>query len=114
MGTVSIVRFITATVMVLGLMTVATPASAQTGQVKGKVVDGDAKPIEGVQITVSYKETSRKHTTKTNKSGEFIQIGLMPGNYEVSAEKDGMSQVFDVRVQISQAATVNFQLVPGM
>ena len=34
---------------------------------------------------------NRKYEVKTNKKGEFIQIGLPPGNYKVTAsfEKPG-------------------------
>ena len=32
--------------------------------------------------------TGRKFETKTNKKGEYIQIGLATGSYKVDAEKD--------------------------
>jgi tetratricopeptide (TPR) repeat protein len=70
--------------------------------------------MEGVKITIVQKETtSRRYESKTNKRGEFIQIGLTPGNYQVSAESGEMSQGFDVAVRIGQSADVNFQLQPG-
>jgi tetratricopeptide (TPR) repeat protein len=100
--------------MALGLMAMAVPASAQSGQVKGKVVDMDGKPIEGASVTIAYKDTSRKHTVKTDKGGNYIQIGLAPGDVEVLAEKDNMSMSYPARVQVRQPATINFQLVPGM
>ena len=94
---------------------IATPSSAQTGMVKGKVTDGQNQPIEGAKVTILFADgMNRKFETKTNKKGEFIQIGLAPGNYKVMAEKDGMSQAFDARVRLGDAATVNFQLGPGM
>jgi tetratricopeptide (TPR) repeat protein len=109
-----IARYVTAAVMVLGLVALATPADAQTGMIKGKVVDGKGQPMEGVKIVISMKETaSRRYESKSNKRGEFIQIGLTPGAYQVLAEKDGMSQQFDAAVKIGQQTDVNFQLVPG-
>lgn len=93
----------------------AVPAAAQsTGMLKGKVVDAQNLPVEGAQISIEFKEgVTRKHQTKTNKRGEFIQIGLFPGNYSVTAEKDKMTQSFDVRVRLGSQAEVNFQLAPG-
>ena len=86
---------------------------AQTGQVKGKVVDAKNQPIEGATITIEMTEgMNRKFETKTNKSGEFIQIGLQPGNYKITATKDNMSQSQNQRVRLDMME-VNFTLKPG-
>ncbi|HET7617864.1 MAG TPA: tetratricopeptide repeat protein [Vicinamibacterales bacterium] len=91
----------------------AGAASAQTGQVKGTVVDAQNKPVEGAKITIMPAEsTSRKLETKTNKKGEFIQIGLSPGEYKITAEKDGLTQTQNIRVHLDMAE-VSFRLVPG-
>jgi Tfp pilus assembly protein PilF len=99
----------------LAVVALALPAAAQsTGQVKGKVVDGAGQNIEGAQIVIEFTDgVTRRHETKTNRRGEFIQIGLQPGNYRVTAEKDGLAQSFDVRVRLAQMAEVNFVLAPG-
>jgi tetratricopeptide (TPR) repeat protein len=60
-------------------------------------------------VTIQAKETNRKYETKTNSNGEFRQIGLPPGNYNVTAQKDNLSQVLDVRVGMD-TAEVNFAL----
>jgi len=94
---------------------VAAPAIAQsTGMVKGKVVDASSQPVEGAKVVIEFAEgVNRKNETKTNKKGEFIQIGLFPGQYRVTASKDGVgSQTFEARVRIGQAAEINFQLSP--
>jgi tetratricopeptide (TPR) repeat protein len=105
-------RGLLAVVVALGL---AAPAVAQsTGMVKGKVVDAKNEVVEGAKVLIEFAEgTSRKHETKTNKKGEFIQIGLFPGNYKVTASKEGVgAQMYEVRVRIGTAAEVNFQLSP--
>jgi tetratricopeptide (TPR) repeat protein len=94
----------------------AAPATAQsTGMVKGKVVDGENQPVDGAKITIEFGGgVTRKFDTKTNKKGEFLQIGLSPGPYKVTAEKDKLgSQTFDVTVRLGGAAEVNFKLAPG-
>jgi tetratricopeptide (TPR) repeat protein len=101
---------------VLAAIVVAFPAAAQTGMVKGKVVDQQGQPVEGAKITIEFKEgVSRKYELKTNKRGEFTQIGLSPGGYKVTAEKEKLGmQAFDVRVHLGEASEVNFQLAPGV
>ena len=97
-------------IVALGL---ASSAAAQTtGMVKGLVRDDKGQPVDGAKITIEFTEgVNRKQETKTNKKGEFVQIGLQSGTYKITAEKEGVgSQSFDARVRIGQAAEVNFVL----
>ncbi len=99
--------------LVAGLALAAAPASAQTGQIKGTVVDGQNKPVEGAKITIINSQmVNRKFETKTKKGGDYIQIGLPTGDYQVSAEKNGMSQSFQVHVGLDMRE-VNFTLLPA-
>jgi Flp pilus assembly protein TadD len=99
------------TVLALALLFTAAagPALAQTGQFKGVVVDAQNKPVERAKVTFIQTETNRKIETNTNRRGEFQQVGLTPGNYTVTAEKDGLTQSFDVRLGI-ETKEVNFSL----
>jgi cytochrome c-type biogenesis protein CcmH/NrfG len=98
--------------IVLSLFAFSMPAAAQTGQVKGKVVDGKNQPIEGAVITIEMIEgMTRKYETKTNRRGEFVQVGLQPGMYRFTAVKDGMSQTFEERVRLG-GTEINFTLTP--
>ena len=47
--------------------------------------------------------SGRKLETKTNKKGEYIQIGLQPGKYTITAEKDGLTSTHDVQVHLDMA-----------
>ena len=98
---------------VLGLAAIAAPSYAQTGQVKGKVADASGKPIEGATVTIEGSDSGgRKFTVKTNKSGEFIQIGLQPGQYKITATKDNLTQTLNQRISLDMVE-VNFSLKPG-
>jgi tetratricopeptide (TPR) repeat protein len=91
----------------------AAPVAAQTtGMVKGLVRDDKGQPVDGAKITIEFTDgVNRKQETKTNKKGEFVQIGLQSGTYKITAEKEGVgSQSFEARVRIGQAAEVNFML----
>jgi tetratricopeptide (TPR) repeat protein len=97
-------------------LALCAPAQAQsTGMVKGKVLDQQGQPVDGATVAIEFIDgMNRKYEVKTNKKGEFIQIGLTPGNYRVTASKEKVGvQSFDVRVRLGATAEVNFQLAPG-
>jgi tetratricopeptide (TPR) repeat protein len=95
----------------------AVPAAAQsTGMVKGVVKDLQGQPVDGAKVTIEMSEgTARKFETKSNKKGEFIQIGLPSGRYNVTAEKDKLvSNTAPVQVRINNTAEANLVLgAPG-
>ena len=59
--------------------------------IRGVVRDVKGQPVEGAVVTMIMTDTGRKFTVKTNRSGEFLQIGLAGGAYTVQAEKDKLS-----------------------
>jgi tetratricopeptide (TPR) repeat protein len=107
-------RPMTLCAVVLGLLAlVAVPGYTQTGQVKGKVVDAKNQPVDGATVTIEMIEgMTRKYQVKTNRRGEFIQIGLQPGQYRVTAEKDGLSDRNERRIGL-EMVEINLTLRPG-
>lgn len=93
-------------------LAMALPAAAQsTGMVRGVVKDMQGQPVENAKVTIEADGTNRHFETKSNKKGEFIQIGLMSGKYKVTAEKDKVvSNTADVSVAISRPAEANLVL----
>jgi len=98
--------------LVLSLVGLAAPAFAQSGSLRGTVIDDQNKPVSGARITMVQAETNRKFETKSDNKGEWRQIGLSPGNYTVTAEKGDLSQSFEVRVGLD-TKEVNFALQKG-
>jgi tetratricopeptide (TPR) repeat protein len=90
------------------------PAPVQ-GTIKGIVADKNGNPIEGARITVvSMQYSAVKLVLKSNKKGEFIQIGLQPDFYQIKAEKDGFFPVFlEKRVQIMEVVEANITMEEG-
>lgn len=79
-------------VMVLVALALAVPAFAQNGMLKGTVLDEKGAPVEGAKVSIAQNGgTGRKFETKTDKKGEFIQIGLPSGSYAVMAEKEKLA-----------------------
>jgi tetratricopeptide (TPR) repeat protein len=78
--------------LMLAAVALAVPAFAQNGMVKGKVQDDKGQPVEGAKVSITQTGgTGRKFETKSDKKGEFIQIGLPSGQYAVTAEKDKLA-----------------------
>ncbi len=77
-------------VAVFAVLVAALPAAAQsTGIISGVVLDDKGQPVADAKVILSMVGGSgRKFETKTDKKGEFLQIGLGTGSYDVQAEKD--------------------------
>jgi tetratricopeptide (TPR) repeat protein len=82
-------RFTIAALVVLALALSRGEASAQTGTVRGKVVDEQGQPVPDAKVLIEFKIRNRKFEAKTNKKGEYTQVGLDPGVWRVTASKDG-------------------------
>jgi len=96
----------------IGLAIVSAPAFAQSGQIKGKVVDQQGNPVDGAKVTLYNQSTNRTLETKTNKKGEYIQVGLAPAKYKVTASKGDLSQALDIDIHLDMA-NLDFKLAPG-
>ncbi len=106
----TITRFLAAAVV----LALAAPAAAQTGLVKGKVVGPDGKPVADAAVTIeSVEGSNRKLSTKSDKRGEFVQLGLQSGGYRVTATAPKLGSGFaDVRVRIGNSSEVLITLSP--
>ena len=65
-------RLIVIATLALAVILFAAPTYAQTGMVKGKVLDGAQKPLDKAKILIEFKDgVNRKYEIKTNKKGEL-------------------------------------------
>lgn len=87
----------------------SAPALAQS-IVKGTVLDAQGKPIEGAIVLMEDAGKGRKAETKTNAKGEFLQVGLTSGQYNVTASKGTMKQTLKIGVRQGQNAPMSFML----
>ena len=96
-------------------LSLALPAAAQsTGMVRGSVKDATGKPVEGAKISIDADANNRHFETKSDKKGEFVQIGLPPGAYKVSAEKDKLgAPPQPVQVRIGSGAPITIVIGAG-
>jgi tetratricopeptide (TPR) repeat protein len=109
-------RLVVAGGLMLGLVLLGGEVSAQTGTARGKVLDDKGQPLEGVKISIEFQGgINRKNETKTNKKGEYTQVGLAPGNYKITAEKEGFQTTFvGYKISLGEATVIpEMKLVPG-
>jgi tetratricopeptide (TPR) repeat protein len=93
----------------LATLAFALPAAAQ-GLVQGVVTDAQGMPVDGASVVIEAEGTNRHFDMKTNKKGEFMQIGLSSGPYKVTATKDKLTATQNVRISQGRPATTKLVL----
>ena len=99
-------------VLALAAVLVVTAPVAAQSVVRGKVVDAGGKPVEGATVLIEATEANRKAETKTNRNGEFLQVGLASGRYTVTVTKDKLKAVQPANVSQGTPVELSFQLSP--
>jgi tetratricopeptide (TPR) repeat protein len=96
------------------VLAVAGSWAQTTGRVAGRVHGPDGSPVEKAEVTIVSQRTSSIHyDLKTDKDGRFIQVGLAPGQYLVSAKKAGFAPSSkEIRIKIAEETTCEFTLEP--
>jgi len=97
-------RALIAAGLLVGIGLVATPARAQTGTARGKVMDAAGQPLAEAKVLIEFQGgITRKFETKTNKKGEYLQVGMQPGPYRITASKDGYQpSVIDYKISLGE------------
>lgn len=91
-----------------GFLTLAallgSEARAQTGTARGKVLDEQGQPLLEAKVLLEYQgDVNRKYETKTNKKGEFTQVGVHPGPYKITVSKEGYQGGFiEARISLGE------------
>jgi len=101
---ITIRRTVAICTLVFGLTCIAAPAFAQ-GAIKGKVTDAQGQIVEGAAVAIENTDNGTKPVmTKTNKKGEYIQVGLSPGDYKITVTKDAMTASKKTHVGLDMVA----------
>jgi tetratricopeptide (TPR) repeat protein len=82
------------------------------GRLEGVVTDTAGSPLAKVAITiVSQRTTSMHYELTTDDAGKFIQVGMMPGYFQISFKKDGfMPKSTEVHVRIADVTRLEVTL----
>jgi tetratricopeptide (TPR) repeat protein len=94
------------------VMLFAIPAFSQTGNISGKVMDTDGKPVTGATISIDRQGITQHFEVKTDAKGQFLHAGLPTGQYKVSVIRDGKPVMTNeaVRVTFGGNTPVDFDL----
>ncbi len=110
-------RGLTAGVVVLLLIALATPASAQLerGRIAGFVRDQSGAIVPGATVTAVNVETRLKRSVVSDATGYYVFPALAPGAYDVEVELEGFKKGVQtgVRLDASAGVTVDFTLETG-
>ncbi len=86
--------------LLLAPMLLLTPtAMAQTTRLSGKVLDLQGNPYPDVVITITNKGTGQTFVIKTDKNGNYQQVGLVSGTYDVNFKKDNVNYTETAQIQ---------------
>lgn len=99
-------------VVVLAAMVVVAPAFGQTGGVTGSAKDEKGNTVVGYPVIIERQEIKSVYKTKTDKHGNYIYIGLAPGNYKVTLQDPNGRTLFSItqHVGIGDPTQVDFDL----
>ncbi len=92
--------------MVIGLF-LMIQANAQTGTVKGRVKEQNGKALEGVLVRAnSANDKDESHETRSDSKGDFEFIGLQPGDYSFTFEKQGFKTFSTRKLELAAGDTL--------
>jgi hypothetical protein len=92
----------------LGQSTIAT------GSIQGTILDSSGAVLPGAKVTIGNKDTGQSFRVPTSSAGAYTSGPLVPGNYAVRAEAQGLKTVEQtVVVKVGETAGLNLILSVG-
>jgi Carboxypeptidase regulatory-like domain/TonB dependent receptor len=87
----------------------------QFGEITGTVTDSTGAVIEGALVTVRNPATGQVRNARSNQTGTYSLPYLIPGTYDIRAEKAGfkVSAGTGVDVQVGSVDRMDFKLEVG-
>jgi hypothetical protein len=94
------------------LVLAAAPLGAQTtlGTIRGLATDATGAVVPEVRVIVRNIETNITRPATTGSTGNYEVAQLIPGRYEVTAEKDGFKRVVVTNILLETSSTVRADL----
>ena len=87
---------------------VSTELFSQQGGIRGKVIDDDDNPLEGVEVVIQAKRGANRATVRTDAKGQFLRLGLQPGTYQIDFTLEGYEPAYaEVTISSGQAYRID-------
>ena len=87
----------------------ASRAGAQGNTVNGQVLGLDGNPLPDATITIK-NDMGRTFTTKTDKNGKYLQVGVPDGSYVVTLSHPSLPQPYTTKFQSGPDTPWNINL----
>jgi hypothetical protein len=100
----------------LALILPATRAAGQTtAGLNGIVTDASGGAAPGARLTLTNLDTGSQREAVSSESGAYEFLLLQPGNYSLTAQKEGFKQITreGIRLEVNQVARVDLALQLG-
>src|SRR5215471_1993113 len=98
------------------LLTLVVPLAARAqnavGRIDGSVFDENGFPL--ARVTVSARSPTQiggARVTQTNESGEFHLLGLIPGDFAIRFEAQGLRPVSRDQIKVHVNVPVNLDVL---
>ncbi len=90
-------------------------AQLSSASVTGVVRDASGSVVASVKITLQNVDTTVSHSTLSNSAGNYVFLGITPGNYTLQAEAAGfeISKVPQFTLAVNQTATLDLAMQVG-
>lgn len=106
----------TVILVLISLLAASAVAQSSRGALRGKVVDSRGAAVRGARIVLFYNGKVALRESSSNQQGEFGFDYLLPGEYALSVEADGLTQQGGpqpIRIVDGQQFTIAIPLTPA-
>src|SRR4051812_12133181 len=73
------------------VQTILAQSQITSGQIQGEIKDPNGAVVPGATVEVKNRETNLSRTVTTNEDGRYVVLALPPGNYQITASKQGFT-----------------------
>ena len=85
-------------------------ASANSGTIRGQILDGQGRPVGATQVRIDNKISGYSNITETSKDGSFVLSNIPSGAYHLEASKDGVGESHTT-IEITASLPIKLTLV---
>jgi Tfp pilus assembly protein PilF len=96
------------------LLAFASGSALAQSVVRGKAVDAKGQPVPDAVVLFERQDMNQKAQTKTDRNGDFLQVGLGSGEWKVTVSKDKVGTATQtIPVKQGNNPPLSFSLVPA-
>lgn len=113
----SVWRFAVLITIAFTLLSLITPAAAQTNKaaILGRITDEQGNAVSKARVVATNLDTGIPREINTDHEGRYRLLELIPGRYEISVERQGFRLYIQrgVELTVGREAVIDFKLNVG-